>query len=198
MKRIMIDGVPVDVSDDQGAAIIDRHVNQLTKLLTDAKKASDDKDDELEKGKKEMDDAKTVISAKDGEIAVLKKKLADAEVTPEKLDVMVKDRLSVIDAATPLLDKAYVFDGKTLVDIKRAAVDAYLGDAAKGMDEGAIAGAFVAATMDAKKQGGGSQPIRRALFAGGRQPVGDARQTAFDERNKRLENAYKTPVRNAN
>jgi hypothetical protein len=42
-----------------------------------------------------MADAKKACDAKDGEIAVLKKQVADAAITPEKLDVMVKDRLAV-------------------------------------------------------------------------------------------------------
>ncbi len=192
MTKIVIDGVPVNVADEQTAAIIDRHMNLLTKQLADAKKELDKVENEGEDKDKEIEDAKKTISAKDGEIAVLKKQVADAAVTPDKLDVMVKDRLAVIDSAMLLLDKTFAFDGKTIEAIRRAAVDANLGDAAKGMDDAAVGGAFAALTADAaNRTRGGSQPIRQALFSGGRQTVGDARQTAFDEKQKRQSEAWR-------
>lgn len=195
MAKIVIDGVPVNVADEQGAAIIDRHLTRLEQQLKDGnanfekmKKEKDDKD-------KDVDDAKKVISAKDGEIVVLKKQVADAAITPEKLDVMVKDRLAVIDSASMLLDKTFTFDGKTIEAIRRAAVEANLGDAAKGMDDATIGGAFAALTVDAAKNTrGGSQPIRQALYNNGRQPLGDARQVAYDEKVKRQESAWKKPA----
>lgn len=196
MKRIVIDSVPVDVSDEQGAAIIERHVRSLLTQVADATTKLTDQQAATVKVQTALDAANASVSAKDGEIAVLKKKVEDSAITPAKLDEMVKDRMVVIDAATPLLDKTFAFDGKTVAEIKKAAVEAYLGDAAKGMSEGAIDGAFVAATMDAAKNNtGGSQPIRRAVVnGGGRLPVGDARQTAYDERVARLSGAWKKPV----
>lgn len=196
MKRIMIDSVPVDVSDDQGAAIIERHVLQLTTQVKDATTKLTDQQAATAKVQTALDAANVTVSAKDGEIAVLKKQVADAAVTPALLDQMVKERSAVIDAASSLLDKTFAFDGKTVGDIKRAAVEAYLGDAAKGMDDGAVSGAFIAATKDAKTQGGGSQPIRRAMFAnGGRMPVGDAREVAYDARVKAESEAWRTAGR---
>lgn len=147
MKTIVIDGLNVNVADDQSATIIE-------KALAAAAQLQDDFDNFKKKKKEddeEMKSCKDSISAKDGEIAVLKQKLADAEVTPAKLDVMVKDRLTVVDAASKLLPKEFSFDGKTLGEIKAAAVAAKLGDAAKNMDEAAIGGAFAALTADAAK-----------------------------------------------
>jgi hypothetical protein len=76
---------------------------------------------------------------------------------------MVKDRMSVIDAAKALLPKEFAFDGKTLGDIRKAAVSAKLGDAAVNMDDAAIGGAFAALTADAKAAGGGAAVIADAF-----------------------------------
>lgn len=193
MTKIVIDGVPVNVADEQTAAIIDRHVASLTRQLADAKKDMDKIANEGEDKDKDLADAKKTISTRDGEIAVLKKQVDDAKVTPAKLDQLVKDRLSVIDAASNVLDKTFAFDGKSVEDIKRATVDAYLGDAAKGMDDTAISGAFVAATAVKDGKRGGSQPIRDALRGQGSRPgnINDARDTAYDQKTKDLGDAWR-------
>lgn len=196
MTKIVIDGVPVNVADEQTAAIIERHVALLTKQLADAKKDMEKIKNEGEDKDKDCADAKKTIAARDGEIAVLKKQVADAAVTPEKLDVLVKDRLIVIDAASPLLDKTFSFDGKTVEAIRRAAVEAHLGDAAKGMDDATVSGAFAALTADAVRKGGGSQPIRQALSIHGNRSavVTDARQAAYDEKQKRQSEMWRKPA----
>lgn len=196
MTKIVIDGVPVNVADEQTAAIIDRAVTSLQRQLADAKKDYDKIKNEGEDKDKEIGDAKKTIAAKDGEIAVLKKQVDDAKVTPAKLDVMVKDRLAVIDAASPLLDKTFSFDGKSVEDIRRAAVDAHLGDAAKGMDDATVSGAFAALTADsaAQRARGGSAPIRDALMRPGARVVTDSRQAAYDEKIKRQSEAWRKPV----
>jgi len=194
MKIITVDGLSVSVADDQGASIIERHVNKLETKVKDSKVKVSDAEAVAAKATTDLADAQKALSTKDGEIAVLKKQLDDAKVTPVKLDQMVKDRLSVIDAAAPLLDKTFAFDGKSVEEIKRATVEAYLGDAAKGMDETAIAGAFVAATLVKDNKRGGSMPIRDSLrVAGNHRPgtVNDARETAYDEKTNRLSNAWR-------
>lgn len=194
MKQIIVDGLPVDVVSDQGAAIVDRHITKLEKDLRDAKVSITTFDGEKVTLQKVADDAKKLVETRDGEIVVLKKQVADAAITPEKLDVMVKDRLDVIDRATLILDKAYVFDGKTIGDIRKATVEKHLGDAAKGMSDGAIEGAFVAATTDAAKRAtGGSQPIRDAVIRnGGRQvSVTDAREDAWNAGTKAQGEAWR-------
>lgn len=87
--------------------------------------------------------AKTAVETKDGEIAALNKKLEDATVTPEKLQQMADARAKVI-ASAQSLKPGIVVDGKSETEIRRAAVEAKLGDAAKGMSDDAIAGAFAA------------------------------------------------------
>jgi hypothetical protein len=132
-----------------------------------------------------------VADALTGEVAVLKQQLADAQVTPEKLDVMVKERANIIDRAKTLLDAKYVFDGKTLDAIRKDAVTVKLGDAAKEMNEGAINGAFIALTV-----AGGKTATMQIGDAIRNRPhsapmITDARDQAYEDMIKRDENAWK-------
>lgn len=198
--KLVIDGVPVSVADDQSGAIIERHITKLAgdlKTITDAfedfKKKAKDKADEDDK---KVKDASTAVQTKDGEIAVLKKQVTDAAITPAKLDELVKDRMAVIDAASVVLPKEFVFDGRTLADIRKAVVELKLGDAAKTLSEAAVEGAF-AAIVASDKGDGGTRPIRDALL--GRKPGGAANTTqaadaAYEASRKVLENNWKTPT----
>jgi hypothetical protein len=113
--------------------------------------------------------ANTDIQTKDGEIAALTAKLADAEVTPAKLQQLADARADVI-AKAKTLAPSLATDGKTDAEIRKAAVTAKLGDAAKDMADAAIEGAFIAFTKDAKP----ADPLRTALSDGLRTPA-DAR-----------------------
>jgi hypothetical protein len=203
VKTITVDGVPVELDDVQ-AAVVQRHLarqddaiklldGQVAKLTTDAAAAATTAKETIEKLTK---DGQT----KDGEIAVLKKQVEDGKVTPEKLDVLVKDRQTVIDKARTLLGDKYVFDGKTVEAIRKDAVTAKLGDGAKDLtSDGAIEGAFSALTVNVKDSG--VKQVSRA-FAG--RQVGDAgtsgtdiRDAAWAEREKHLQDAWKTKPANA-
>jgi hypothetical protein len=184
-KRLMahtnsFDGVTVEFADELSASNMNTAFSALKAKLKDAeKKAKDDEDDMDEKDKKnkaDCDDAKAKIDAKDGEIAVLKKQLADAAVTPAMLDTMLRDREVVKDAARKVLDAKFPFDGKSVAEIKLAAVAAKLGDATvKDMNEAAVAGAFVALTAAAATAG--TSRLADALGSHARSTVvvGDAR-----------------------
>lgn len=113
--------------------------------------------------------ANTSLQVKDGEIAALNAKLKDAEVTPAKLQQLADARADVIGKAK-VLAPCIVTDGKTDAEIRKEAVTAKLGDAAKDMADAAIEGAFLALTKDAKP----ADPLRAALSDGIRQPVNDA------------------------
>jgi len=191
MKILMLDGLSVSLADDQSASIVQRVVDGLTAQLKQTNDALEDLKKKKGDADKEMADAKTTISAKDGEILVLKKQITDAEITPAKLDVLVKDRLSVIDSASKILPKEFSYDGKTLADIRRATVTAKLGDAAvKPMDDAAIGGAFAALCAGAADTGG-SRQIADAFAArphgAGATQVSDA----YEGYRKSLENNWK-------
>jgi len=138
--------------------------------------------------------ANTTIQTKDGEIVALKAKLADAEVTPAKLQQLADARADVI-AKAKILAPTLATDGKTDAEIRKAAVTAKLGDAAKDMADAAIEGAFIAFTKDAKP----ADPLRQAI-TDGVQTVGDAETTFADTQRKLSEqrrNAWKTPATSA-
>jgi hypothetical protein len=112
--------------------------------------------------------ANTAISTKDGEIVALNAKLADAVVTPEKLQQLADARADVIGRAKSL--KAdIVTDGKSDADIRKEAVLAKLGDAAKDMDDAGIGGAFLALTKDAKVADAAVHDIGRPKTVGDQQ-----------------------------
>ncbi len=197
MKQVIIDGVPVDVATEQGAAIVDRHVSKLERKLKDAKTERETALADAAKASQLIADAKNVVETKDGEIAALKQKLKDAEITPEKLDVMVKDRMAVVDRAVPLLGKTYSFDGKKVEDIRRDAVIAKLGDAGKNMTDAEVGGAFAALSV-AGTATNGTRQFADALRGQSREVVSDAvniRDKAHAEAEQRLRDAWKTPVR---
>lgn len=193
--KLVIDGLTVNVADDQSGGIIERHIATLTRQLADANSNFENFKKKKEEDDKEMQDAKKVIETKDGEIAVLKKQVEDAKITPEKLDVLVKDRMAVVDKAKTLLDAKYVFDGKTVEVIRKDAVIAKLGDDAKTMSDGAIEGAFAALTKDAKIVTADAQ-IADALRSRPHSTTtrSDARDAAYAENIKHLENNWKTPA----
>lgn len=186
MKTIMIDGAPVELADDLSATLISNKLTSLSDALADMKKKKEDAEEEKEK-------ATGACDAANGEIAVLKKQVADAAITPDKLDAMLEERNSVIDAASTLLPKDFAFKGKALPEIRRAAVATNLGDAAvKDMSDEGINGAFTALTANGKKEGGA-----KALAGAFRAPVRDAQvnDNGYGEYTKGLSDAWKTPAR---
>lgn len=201
MKTIMVDGLPVEVADDNSGAIITRHIAKLEagtaevqKQFDAFKKKSDDEDEDDDKKAK---DAQAKLDAKDGEIVALKKQLEDAQKlsTPEVLDAKLLERTGVVDAAKTLLPKTYAFDGKKVEDIRRDAVKVKLGDAVAKMSDDAIGGAFMSLTADAAKNNG-ARNMADAIGNGARLTqdsvqVHDAKSKALDERDANYRNAYK-------
>ena len=155
---LIIDGLQVTEVSDQAKAAIEKLQGQLKAAEADKAKAEAD-------GNKLMLD----VSTKDGEIAALTKKLEDAEIKPAQLEQMVADRSALI-AQAKAVHPELVTDGKTEAEIRKAVVDAKLGDVAKDMDEAAIGGAFKVLAKDVKP----IDPVRNAL-SGGVVSIGDAK-----------------------
>lgn len=211
--KIKLDGVPIVLADAQDAAILRSFLAKLAGGKKVAKLRDDngdgdgaydytsddpdgDADAEMAREKKERG-YKDAISTKDGEIAALKQKLTDAAVTDAKLDAMITERMTVIDAARPLLAKDFSFSGRSLADIRRLAVAAKLGDAAvKDMDDAQVSGAFrVYSTGN-----GGARTLADGMTGALRQTgnnnqvaANDA-ESAYAEMVKRNSEAYKTPI----
>ena len=114
----------------------------FTKLQDQAKAAAD-----------EAEDMKKKMAAKDGEVAALTKQLADAKAAsePAAIDKLVADRAALV-ATDKALDASIVTDGKTDAEIRRALVEAKLGDDGKALEDAAIPGAFAVLARDAKAE----------------------------------------------
>jgi hypothetical protein len=135
---LIIDGLQVPNVSDEAKAAIEKLQGQITGLTADKAAAE-----------KQVGELTATVQTKDGEIAGLNAKLKDAEVTPAKLQLLADARAKVV-AAAQALQPGIVVDGKTDAEIRKEAVGAKLGDAAKDMSDAAIEGAFAALTKDAK------------------------------------------------
>lgn len=163
MKTFTVDGISVEMSDT-AIQVVQKVLGQF-----DAAKTA------LADAEKKIGELNTAVSTKDGEIAVLKKQVEDGKMTPDQIDAAVQARQAVIADAKAITGSEIVSDGKADADIRRAAVEAKLGDAAKGMDDAAIAGAFKALRASL----GDADPVR-GIVRDGLKHVGDARQQAAD------------------
>lgn len=184
VKITNLDGMPVNLSD---AAAVEAALTKLDQKLTDAQA-------KVGTLTADLATANTAIQTKDGEIVALTAKLKDAEVTPAKLQQLADARAQVI-AKAKALSPQMATDGKTDAEIRKEAVTAKLGDAAKDMTDAAIEGAFIAFTKDAAP----ADPLRRAL-TDGVQTIGDAETAFADAQRKASEqrrNAWKTPATSA-
>lgn len=152
MKITIGDAKDVDLSDGAAVALA---VGSLNTSLADAQKTVGTLTADLAT-------ANTSLQTKDGEIAALTQKVKDAEITPAKLQVLADARADVIGKAKTLAPNI-VIDGKTDAEIRKEAVTAKLGDAAKDMADAAIEGAFIAFTKDAKSA---VQPIGAPVVVG--------------------------------
>jgi hypothetical protein len=194
-KTVLIDGLPCQMSD-KDAAIVQRTIAQLQDQVENFKKKFAKKEEEEEEAKDAATDAiakaATEIATRDGKITALEQQLKDAQLTSEKLDVMVDQRLVLRDQARKLLP-TFKHDGKSDADIRRAVVAAKLGDErAKAMSDENIVGAFQAYVAAATPT---SDPIKdaAAAFSGG-----DAGQNpkavAYAEMVRDMENAWRKPA----
>lgn len=178
LKIITVDGLPIETTD-AGEAAINKLGGQIAALTTSRDAAAT-----------QVGTLTATVSTKDGEIAALKAQLADAAMTPAKLDAAVTARAAVVDSARKFAGVTLVVDGKTDVEIKRAAVAVKLGDATvAGMDEAGISGAFTAfaaTTADAK-----GDPLRAII--GDAKVTGDATagDAALAAENERMANNYR-------
>ena len=168
-KTVTVDGLSVETTDAGAQAI-----EKLQRDLTTAKA-------ETATAQRALADAqaahKTEIGIKDGEIVALKKQVQDAAITPEKLDAAVKVRAAIVADAKAIAGDKLGTDGKTDIEIRRAAVAAKMGDeAAKAMSDAEIIGAF-RAYVPVKD---GNAALRDAL--GTMQAVGDGEKTANEAR----------------
>lgn len=137
------------VCGDQAVTVTKDTAAFLTSYIKTVKDAESDMKAQIAAKEKELADMKAKMSEKDGEIAAQKKKVEDAQVTPEKLDAMVRDRQTVVDAAVSSGLDASELKSLSDAEIRKAVVAKRLGDeTAAGMSEAEIGGAFKAFAAD--------------------------------------------------
>jgi hypothetical protein len=196
MKTLIVDGITCEMSDT-AVEVVRR---ALDKAVTDAAavaKKFGESEADYQKRIKAADEAVAKLTTegatKDAEIVTLKSQLKDSELTPAKLDALVKDRSIVADKAKALLPTVVV-DGKSVGEIMKQVVDAKIGDAAKDWKEDMIKVSFDTLTVGVQAVNDG---ISRTVHAFSGQPqsysVGDgaAKEAMYDKRDKSLENAWK-------
>lgn len=145
VKKIVLDGLQVDLSD---ADAVSAAFDKLQAKVADSAKA--------------LTEANDQVSTLKGEKTALEKKLSDAEakLDPAQIDQRVADRSALV-AKAKAVKADIVTDGKSDAEIRRAVVVANLGDdAAKDMDDAAVAGAFAVLAKDAKP----TDPVRDAVL----------------------------------
>lgn len=179
MKTFTVDGISVEMSDT-AIQVVQKVLGQF-----DAAKTA------LTDANTKIGELTAAVSTKDGEIVVLKKQVEDAALTPAKLDAAVKARAAVI-ADAQSIDKDVVADGKTAAEIKRAAVVSKLGDAATGMDDAAIGGAFAALAKAEPRD-----TVRDAITGGLKTVDNKPSQTAHAAMVTSLQDAWKNPQKGA-
>lgn len=106
---------------------------------------------------KDLGDAKAKIATLETEKATLTQQLADATLTPEKLRDAAKSYADTQAKAKAL--GVAITDSMGEAEIRKAVVDAKMGDAAQGWDEKQIAASFAVLTKDAKVEQGAAPSI---------------------------------------
>lgn len=129
LRKIMVDGLEVETTD-AGAAAITKLQTTIADMAAKAKAEEEEYD-------KKMAGRDAELAKKDAKIAELQGKVLDAAA----LDKLVADRADLV-ARAKALDPKVVTDGKTAAEIKRAVVEARLGDAAKGKSDAYLDAAF--------------------------------------------------------
>lgn len=198
MKNHTIDGVSVEMSDT-AVQVVERHTKTINDARTAAEKALADATAKFDADKKALEDqvAKLTADAANAtaKITALEKQVSDAAITPAKLDQMVKDREVVAKKAHALIGDKLVVDGKTDGEIRKQVVGEKLGDAAKDYSDDQIKIAFdtLTASVDVNK-------VDHVAAAFAQPHVNDSRtksDAAYEDRNKRLQDAWKGPAARA-
>lgn len=167
VPTIMLDGLKVDLSDAEAVQAA------FTKLETRAKDAEAKvtaAETALADARKEHDKA---LGAKDAEIETLKGQVIDEA----KIDELADAKAEVVGKAKAVLgDKLPETKGKSIADVRRAAVAARFGDAAVAdKSDDYVEARFDALTADVKPASQRAQPLPAPANGNGRAQVTDSR-----------------------
>jgi uncharacterized protein len=182
-KIILVDGLQLDISN------VDVAEATITKLMADAKAASEAK----AKAEGEVAQLTADKATLTTEVADLKGKVEASKITPAALRDAAKSYADVTAKAKAL--GVTVADDADELGVKRAVVDAKLGDDAKDWSDEQIAIGFTALTKDAKIEDKAADPVAAAIGGNVRTVTNDSATQISDARNKflaRKESAYLT------
>jgi hypothetical protein len=199
-KTVLVDGIKLEVPET-AAAVIERTLERSTQAVNDAQTKFSDAEKRLGELQTQLADSRKETETVKGQVAVLEKQVKDAEITPDKLDTLVKARSAVLDKAKAIVGDKLIVDGKSDMDIRRQTVAIHLGDDAivKAMSDEAVSGAFMALKAPA---GSGQSTTTLAdylsqtakpTFTGSATRVNDAGQKAWEDRGRKLRDAWKQP-----
>ncbi len=152
MKKIMLDGLQVDLSD---AAAVEVAIGKLQTQFADANA-------KLATSETTVAAHVATIAAKDAEIVTLTQAVKDAKVTPAQLRDAGKAYDKLVTDAKRLVPTLAVTDAMDEPSIKKAAVSAKLGDAAKDFTDAQIDTAFATSIALLGDAPGGDQ-LRDAI-----------------------------------
>lgn len=142
-KILTIDGLKVDISN------VDTAESTITSLMDKAGAAAKRADE----AEAEVAKLTTDMAAKDAEIETLKAKLEDTKISPADMRAAAKSYADAVAKAKAL--GVTVADDADEPQIRRAVVDAKLGDKAKDWTDAQVDASFEALTADVKP---GSKP----------------------------------------
>lgn len=180
-KIILVDGHQIDIAN---VDVAEATIKTLQQQVADANSAKD----------KALADVATLTTEKattDAKVVTLEKQLADSKITPKMLQDAAKSFADVVGKAKAL--GVTVADDADELGVKRAVVDAKLGDAAKGWNDEQIAASFLALTKDAKPVEDGKPDALASAIGSGIRPMTDAKAPIADARRSflaRKESAY--------
>jgi len=189
LTQMIVDGLPVEMTD-MAAKVVGKHLDAMKKQIDQLQAKLEEETGDKKKANDAAAELQKTLETKDAEIATLKQQLADAQVTPDKLDAMVKDRATVVEKATKLVGDGLVVDGKTVSEIRRQVVESKLGDAAKGWSDDQVSASFN--TLTASDGAAKSHTQDRLASAFGAQTTRvDARDAAYTQYVQRQQNMWR-------
>lgn len=191
VRNIVVDGVSIQVPEIS-AQVVQRALQKLEDDMTTLKEQTKQ---QVAEATRILNETRKLVDTKEGEIVILKREAADKEMTPQKVDKMVRDRLEIVQKAGIVLGDKYSCDGKTDIEIKRAVIAARHGEQLmRALNDEAITGAFMIMTAD-NTGSDGVRTLAQSLSTnnGGRvaHSAQDAAAIAYEERNKYLQNAWR-------
>jgi hypothetical protein len=190
LRPMVIDGVSAELPE-LSAQIVSRALADRDEKI---KSLTGQVEQQNNAASQSLNDQRKLIDQKDGEILALKRQLAELELTPQKLDKLVRDRHDIVQKAKAIMGDTYICDGRTDIEIKRAVVAARYGEQiAKGLSDEGVTGAFMTMTADTGKASDLARAVGDAATGGTRgvHSAQDAAAVAYNERNARLQNAWR-------